>query len=321
METNKDNNSTIYHTTNIKTNGELVNFMSTNCIYPFFSKKGKVFLRCARKNLLTTEKKVEIIQQLNIKTKEDCDRLRNEIKSLSKEHRTNLPIRKWIKEERPREMLAKIGAENLPLAKLLAIILRTGKEGKSAEDLARELLNCFGSLRAIDSATISDISKIEGIGFSKAVQVKAAIEIGKRFLREQAQARKKLNKPDDVISYVCEYYSPYLRDSEKEFFNVLLLDVKNKVIDNVELSKGSISATIVDPREIVKLASLKAASSIILVHNHPSGETNPSKEDIELTNRIKEACNLLDIKVLDHIIIGKNSNDYYSFAKEGLIRE
>jgi len=315
------NNNNYSLTSYTKIKAELLKFMATNSIYPFVSKKGQIFLKCSTKNLLTKEKKLEIIAQLNIKTMEDCKKLRDEIKKLSKEYRTNLPIREWVKEERPREMLAKIGAENLPLSKLLAIILRTGKEGKSAEDLARELLNRFGSLRAIDSATISEISKIEGIGFSKAVQVKAAIEIGKRFLREQAQKRKKLNKPDDVVSYVCEYYSPYLRNSEKEFFNVLLLDVKNKIIDNIELSKGSINATVVDPKEIVKLASLKSASSIILIHNHPSGETKPSKEDIELTNRIKEACKLLDIKVLDHIIIGKNSNDYYSFAKESLIEE
>jgi DNA repair protein RadC len=217
-------------------------------------------------------------------------------------------------------MLAKSGAENIPLSKLIAIILRTGKQGKSAEDLAKDLLNYFGSLRSIDNSSISEISKIKGIGFSKAVQIKAAIEIGKRFFREQAQTKKKLTKPDDVISYVCEYYSPYLRDSNKEFFNIILLDIKNKVIDNIEVSKGSVNAAVVDPKEIVKNASLKSASSIILIHNHPSGETKPSEEDIKLTDRIIDACKLIGVKVLDHIIIGKNLDDFYSFAKEGLIK-
>jgi len=284
------------------------------------SRNGKVFLRCSRKGLLTEERTKEIIQKLNLKTADECQKLREEIKKEVAKRRINKPIKDWIEEERPREMLVKIGAENLPLSKLLAIILRTGKEGTSAEELAKVLLNQYGSLRAIDSVPVSELSNIEGIGFTKAVQIKAALEIGKRFFKEQAQAKKKLKKPDDVIEYVSEYYSSYLRDNEKEFFNIILLDIKNKPIDNIEISKGSINATVVDPKEIVKNASLKSASSIILVHNHPSGETEPSKDDIELTNRIKDACNILDIKVLDHIIIGKNVGDFYSFAKHGLIK-
>ena len=299
---------------------DLIEFMATNSIYPFLSKKGKVFLRYPQKNFLTEEKINQIIDQLNIKTKDDCKQIREKIKEKAKKFNTNLPIKKWIKEERPREMLAKSGAENIPLSKLIAIILRTGKQGKSAEDLAKDLLNYFGSLRSIDNSSILEILKIKGIGFSKAVQIKAAIEIGKRFFREQAQTKKKLTKPDDVISYVCEYYSPYLRDSNKEFFNIILLDIKNKVIDNIEISKGSVNAAVVDPKEIVKNASLKSASSIILIHNHPSGETKPSEEDIKLTDRIIDACKLIGVKVLDHIIIGKNLDDFYSFAKEGLIK-
>ena len=299
---------------------DLIEFMATNSIYPFLSKKGKVFLRYPQKNFLTEEKINQIIEQLNIKTEDECKKIREKIKEKAKKFNTNLPIKKWIKEERPREMLAKSGAENIPLSKLIAIILRTGKQGKSAEDLAKDLLNYFGSLRSIDNSSILEILKIKGIGFSKAVQIKAAIEIGKRFFREQAQTKKKLTKPDDVISYVCEYYSPYLRDSNKEFFNIILLDIKNKVIDNIEISKGSVNAAVVDPKEIVKNASLKSASSIILIHNHPSGETKPSEEDIKLTDRIIDACKLIGVKVLDHIIIGKNLDDFYSFAKEGLIK-
>ncbi len=123
----------------------------------------------------------------------------------------------------------------------------------------------------------------------------------------------------EKILYVSEYYGFYLRDAKKEFFNVILLDIKNKPIHNIEISKGSISASIVDPKEIIKEATLKSASSIILVHNHPSGETEPSADDIKLTNKIIDACDFVGIKVLDHII-GKNREDYYSFANQGLIK-
>jgi len=298
---------------------ELLDFMVANAIYPMYSKKGKVYLRCSKKGLLTEERSTEIIRQLNISTTEECETLRREIKTRVAEGRTNRPIKEWTKEERPREMLLRLGSENLPTAKLLAIILRTGREGMSAEELGRALLNEFGSLRAINSAPISEISKIEGIGLAKAVQIKAAFELGKRFFRENAESRKKLNGPDDVIGYVSEFYAPYLRDQEKEFFSVILLDVKNKPIENVEISRGSVNATVVDPKEIVKAASLKSASSVILVHNHPSGETTPSSEDVELTSRISYACDLVGVNVLDHIIIGKNPGDFYSFAREDLI--
>lgn len=298
---------------------QIISFMIDNVIYPFCSKKGKIFLRCSRKSLLTKERKNEIVQQLNIKTDIDCRKLREEIKEDVAKRRVNRPIREWIIEERPREMLVHKGAENLPLSKLLAIILRTGKEGTSAEELAKILLNRFGSLRALDSVPVSELSKIEGIGFAKAAQIKASLELGKRFYKEQAKTRKKLKRPDDVVDYVSEYYAPYLRDKEKEFFNMILLDIRNKPIDNVEISMGSVNATVVDPREIVKSVSLKSASSVILVHNHPSGETTPSQDDIELTNRIVQACKVIGVKVLDHIIIGKNKEDFYSFAKEGLI--
>ncbi len=290
-------------------------------IYPMYSRKNKLFLRCTTKGLLTAEKTQEIIKLLNINTKEDCERLREAIKKKVAERKQSRPIKEWIEEERPREMLIKQGAENLPLSKLLAIILRTGNVKASAEELAKILLNRFGGLRAIDSADISELSKIDGIGPVKAVQIKAALEIGKRFYRETAQImQKKLKNPEDVVNYVAEYYSPYIRDKDKEFCYMILLDIKNRPIKNVEISRGSINYAIVDPKEIVKNASLISASSVILIHNHPSGETTPSQNDIEITNRIVQVCNLVGIKVLDHIIVGKNIGDFYSFAKEGLIK-
>ena len=299
---------------------EIFDFLVANAIYPMFSKKGQIFLKCSRKGLLTADKAREIIAQLSIKTAEDCERIRKEVRECVAANRENRPIKEWIKEERPREMLMKYGPESLPLSKLLAIILRTGKEGTNAEELSKRLLNQFGSLRAIDSAPISEICKIDGIGYAKAAQIKAALELGKRLYKETAEKKKRIKNADDVINYVAEYYGPYLRDAKKEFFSVILLDIKNKPIQNLEISKGSINASIVDPKEIIKEATLRSASSIILVHNHPSGDTEPSPEDIKTTKRIIQACELVGIKVLDHIIIGKNKEDYFSFAKVGLIR-
>ena len=284
------------------------------------SKKGKFYFKCSKKVQLTQDKAEELIGQLKIKTAEDCKIIRNDVKMRAAALRENRPIKKWIKDERPREMLINYGPESLPLSKLMAIILRTGKEGASAEELSKRLLNKFGTLRGIDSSPISEICKMHGIGPAKAAQIKAALEIGKRFYKESAQKQQRIKKADDVISYVAEHYGPCLRDASKEFFNVILLDIKNKPIHNIELGKGSIYASVVDPKEIIKEATLKSASSLILVHNHPSGDTEPSSEDIHLTKRIIDACNLVGIKVLDHVIIGKDEEDYYSFAKRGLIQ-
>jgi DNA repair protein RadC len=299
---------------------EIFDFLGANAIYPMISTRGKLYFKCSKKGLLTTDKAKEIIERLDIKTSEDCQRIRKEVRRHAAAFRENRPIKEWIKEERPREMLIKYGPESLTLSKLLAITLRIGKEGTSAEELSIRLLNKFGTLRKIDCASISEIREIDGIGPAKVAQIKAALEIGKRLYKESAQKQKRIKEPDDVISYVAEYYGPYLRDAKKEFFYVILLDIKNKPIHNVEISKGSINASVVDPKEIIKEATVRSASSIILVHNHPSGDIEPSGEDINLTNRIVDACNLVGLKVLDHIIIGKNRDDYYSFTKCGLIK-
>ncbi|MBU0599707.1 DNA repair protein RadC [bacterium] len=297
---------------------DILDFLAENSIYPMISTKGTVFFKS--KITLEAEKVKEVIEQLQLKTEEDCRRVRAEVRKRTAQLRDNLPIRKWVKEERPREMLVKCGADKLSLSKLFAIILRVGREGISAEELAKRLLNKFGTLRGIDSAPVSELCKIEGIGEAKASQIKAALEIGKRLSMESARKQKGIKSPDEAIGYVAEYYGPYLRDAKKECFHIILLDVKNKPIDNIEISKGSIDASIVDPREIIKEATCCSASSIILVHNHPSGETEPSAEDTKITNTIIDACKLVGIKVLDHIIIGRNKEDYYSFANKGLIR-
>ncbi len=217
-------------------------------------------------------------------------------------------------------MLIDKGPASLPLSKLLAIILRTGRRGTNAEELGRKLLNSFGTLRALDSAGVDELCRIEGIGPAKAVQIKAALEIGKRFCGERAEKIRRIRKAEDVIDYVSELFGPYLRDAKKEHFYIILLDIKNKPIQNIEISKGSVQASIVDSKEIIREATIHSASSIIMIHNHPSGETEPSGEDIRITKQIADACNFIGIKVLDHIIIGKDKEDYYSFARWGMLK-
>ncbi|BAL80473.1 JAB domain-containing protein [Caldisericum exile] len=161
--------------------------------------------------------------------------------------------------------------------------------------------------------------KIDGVGLAKATQIKAALEIGKRLIREKATEIKRIRSPRDGAQYVIAEFSPYLRDKKQEFFLIVLLDKKNKPIKTVEISKGSIDTSIVDPKDVVKHATVNSASALILVHNHPSGETEPSDEDVFLTKRLIEALNFVNIKVLGHIILGKNPEDYFSFASNGLI--
>jgi len=297
-----------------------VDFLTSNCIYPYVSKKGKVFFKGKASSTILTGIKEEIISSLNLEDKKECENIRAIVKEKCRKKRDR-PIKYWIREERPREMLIKNGPENLPLSKLMAILLRTGKEGKSAEELGRILLNAFGTLREIDSASINEICSIEGIGIAKATQIKAAFEMGKRLNREKAAEREKLNSPQDVVDYVREFYAPYLRDAKKEFFNIILLDIRNKVIENVEMSTGNLSSSFVDPGEIIRIATSRSAAGIILIHNHPSGEPDPSDDDIKITNIVVRACKLVGIKVLDHIIIGRNYEDFVSLNSMGIVEE
>ncbi len=293
---------------------EALSFLAERRAYPVY-RKGKVFFL---RNLPEAMKEA-VIEKLGLQSKEDCSTIREEIKQKVAQKRTRQPIKNWIKEERPRELLLKEGAERLPLAKLLAIILRTGSEGVSAEDLARELLNKFKSLRGIDMASISELQKIAGVGIAKSAQIKAALELGKRLFREESALGEKIRDAGQAIKYVRNYLGLYLRDKKKEYFYVIFLDSRNKVQDLLEISRGSLDASIVDKAEIIKEATQRSAAAIILVHNHPSGEPEPSKDDIEITKELVKALNLVGIKVLDHIIIGRNEEDYFSFLNKGII--
>lgn len=220
----------------------------------------------------------------------------------------------WPEDEKPREKLMKLGADKLSDTELLAILIRVGSNGKSAIDIARDLIYQFNTFRNIDTKCYAELKR-KGLGIAKIAQIKAAIEIGKRFLIEKSLSSVKFKKSKDIVNY----FIPYMRDLKKEIFKIILLDGKNKIIKDITISEGTLNKTIIHPREVIREAIIESASAIILLHNHPSGEPEPSQQDIEITNRLISACELIGIKILDHIILG--DNNYYSFYNEGLIKE
>jgi DNA repair protein RadC len=217
---------------------------------------------------------------------------------MSKERKYPKAIYNWPEDERPREKLLKLGADKLSDTELLAILLRVGSRGKSAVDMAREMINQFGSFRNIDSKSFSELKR-KGLGIAKIAQIKASIEIGKRFLKEKSLTKIKVKTSEDIV----DYFIPYLRDMKKEIFKAVLLDGKNKIIKDVTISEGTLTKSIVHPREVIKEAVTESSAALVLIHNHPSGEPHPSQDDIEITNRIISACELVGLKILDHIII------------------
>jgi len=194
-----------------------IDLLVTKRMYPMFSAKGKIFFKRPSRTDLSDKEAEEIINRLNLKTREDCRSVRKIVRERLSQQRTNKPIRLWVKEERPREMLFRYGPSSLSLSKLLAILLRTGIEGTSAEELARNILNQFKSLRSIDSAALKELCVIQGVGEAKAAQIKAALELGKRLYREKAEKKRKITNVQDVILYVSEYYAPYLRMQKRNF--------------------------------------------------------------------------------------------------------
>jgi DNA repair protein RadC len=232
---------------------------------------------------------------------------------------TNYPraIREWPEDERPRERLMKFGAEGLSEAQLLAIVLATGEAstGQSALDLARHLVTTFDGLRALDAASIAELCQIRGIGPAKATSIKAALELGKRLAGQPVQRYLKVTSPQDLVNY----FQPRLQYLRKEVFKAVLLDTKHQMLKDVTVSEGSLSASLVHPREAFLPAIKESAAAVIFLHNHPSGDPTPSAEDKELTLRLAEVGQLVGIGVLDHIIIGSGSPGYISFRDTGLL--
>jgi len=222
-------------------------------------------------------------------------------------------ITDWPASERPREKLIELGAEALSDAELLAIFLRVGVVGKSAVDLARDLLSQFGSLNGIFAASENALSQVHGIGSSKYVQLQAIFEMSRRALNEQLQQRDVFQSPQQVRDYLVLKLGALTR----EVFMVLFLDAQNRLNASEELFSGTLTQTSVYPREVVKRAMHHNAASVILAHNHPSGVAQQSAADELLTQQLKQALALVDVRVLDHFIVAGNQT--LSFAERGLL--
>ncbi len=211
-----------------------------------------------------------------------------------------MSIRDWPAAERPREKLLEQGSGSLSDAELLAIFLRTGVSGKSAVDLARHLLSQFGSLRALLEADLGAFSEQLGLGPAKFAQLQAVLEMGRRHLAERMRQKTALENPQ----VVRDYLKAMLRHEPHEVFGCLFLDSKHQVLTFETLFRGSIDNTAVHPREVVKRSLANNAAAVILCHNHPSGNTDPSQADRLLTKRLQKALELIDVRVLDHFVVG-----------------
>lgn len=222
-----------------------------------------------------------------------------------------MSISDWPEAERPREKLLARGPSTLSDAELLAIFLRTGVTGRSAVDLARDLLARFGSLRALVAARPEQFCQTRGLGQAKYVQLQAVIEMGRRVLAENLKSRDVLSDPASTRRYL----SAWLRDRDREVFAALFLDSQHQVLAAEELSQGTIDAASVYPREVVKRALALGAAAVIFAHNHPSGVAEPSAADRLLTDRLKQALGLVDVRVLDHFVVGEGAPT--SFAERG----
>lgn len=224
-----------------------------------------------------------------------------------------MAITDWPEGERPREKLLTRGAASLSDAELLAIFLRTGVTGKSAVDLARELLNRFGNLTRLVSASEPEFCETKGMGQAKFVQLQAVLEMSRRALQEELQRGDALNSPRAVRDYL----QLLLGARQQEVFLVLFLDTQHRVIASEELFQGTLSQTSVYPREVVKRALAHNAAAVILAHNHPSGVAEPSQSDQLLTGALKQALAMVDVRVLDHFIVAAGGG--VSLAERGLI--
>jgi len=224
-----------------------------------------------------------------------------------------MPISSWPEAERPREKLVSRGPTTLSDAELLAIFLRTGVAGKTAVDLARDLLTRFGNLRSLMLATQDSFCEAPGLGVAKYAQLQAVLEMARRYLGERIERGRVLTSPDDTRSFLIAQ----LRDKEHEVFCCLFLDTRHRVLAFEELFRGTLDGAAVYPREVVKKALAHNAAAVILSHNHPSGVAEPSRADEQLTQRLKDALALVDIRLLDHLVVG--DGDITSFAETGLL--
>ncbi|MCO6413676.1 MAG: DNA repair protein RadC [Thiogranum sp.] len=222
-----------------------------------------------------------------------------------------MSIRHWPETERPREKLLSLGPQSLSDAELLAIFLRTGIAGQNAVELARALIGEYGGLRALLRADKRRFCATRGLGHAKYAQLQAVLELGRRHLREGLARGDMLKNPSDTETYLTSR----LRDYPYEVFACLFLDTRHRVITYEELFQGTIDSATVHPREVVRRALQHNAAAVILAHNHPSGLAEPSEADRRITGRLKDALGLVDIRVLDHFVIGDRGS--VSFSQRG----
>lgn len=220
-------------------------------------------------------------------------------------------IKNWPEDERPREKLFKSGEHTLSNTELLAILLRSGVKGQSAIDLSRKILSKFKTIRNMSHTDIRDWKEFKGLGQAKIAQIKAAIELGRRFSTETTSPKGKVKSSKDI----ADLFMGRMRDLKKEVFKILLLDNRNQIIETIELAEGTVNQANPIVREIMSKALQNFASALACVHNHPTGDCTPSKEDREFTRELCQASNIMQMKVVDHIIIGDNT--YFSFVDRG----
>ncbi|MFN8355337.1 MAG: DNA repair protein RadC [Spirosomataceae bacterium] len=226
---------------------------------------------------------------------------------------TNLTIKSWAEEDRPREKLMLKGKAALSDAELLGILIGSGIQNLTAVDLAKDILrNISNDLNQLAKLSVKDLSKFKGIGEARAITIVAALELGRRRKETEAQERPKVTSSNDAFQVL----RPHLMDLPHEEFWVILLNRGNQVIRTVQISTGGVSGTVADPKLIFKYALEYLASAIILAHNHPSGNLTPSQADKDLTRKIKEGGRVLEVPVLDHLIL--SDKRYLSFADEGI---
>ena len=226
----------------------------------------------------------------------------------------NYRIRDWPSQERPRERLFATGAHALATRELLAILIGSGSEQRSAVDVAGAMLQSTeGSLRGLARQSVAEICRVRGVGPAVAARILASLELGRRMAREQRADRPRINGPADVY----ELCGPALRDLNQEEFRVLLLNVQHAVLREIVVTRGTLDASVVHPREVFRAAIAESAAALVLVHNHPSGDPTPSREDREVTEQLAAAGRLIGISVLDHVVVGDGR--YVSFVEMGLI--
>lgn len=222
-------------------------------------------------------------------------------------------IREWPRDERPREKFVESGPGSLSDAELLALFIRTGTRGRTAIDVARELLSRFGGLRALLAAPIDELCTIRGVGMSKCIQIHAARELGVRYLGERLRRGGALQSPRDA----ADYLTMRLRDLDIEVFGCVFLDTRHQVIAYEHLFEGTINGASVHAREVVRRVLHHNAAAIIVAHNHPSGVAEPSQADISVTRRLKDALALVEVRLLDHLVIG--NGECTSLSERGLL--